>query len=271
MSLSKYWPLVNFFSTSTTNPHSFALIILNRPISPNCLVFKNLFKQANIRVCADGGANELYQTFVVDLKNKALENNESESFIPDYICGDLDSLLPEVEEYYKNKQVPIRHVQDQDSTDLTKSLQLIEELETSKNSVEKKLDIVVYGGIGGRFDHSLATIQFLYHIHDRLALVYSPKNITILLESGLKHTIHLPSQSQGNSCGLLPIGGPVTQCSTSGFRWNLTKQALEFGGLVSSSNIADNQTLVVDLTESNTNLPKKYPLVFNIEIKDDKH
>ena len=36
--------------------------------------------------------------------------------------------------------------------------------------------------------------------------------------------------------GLLPVGGRCDSVSTTGLRWDLDEQAMEFGGLVSSSN-----------------------------------
>ena len=37
---------------------------------------------------------------------------------------------------------------------------------------------------------------------------------------------------EGLTCGLLPIGGRVDSVTTTGLKWDLTSQALEFGGLV---------------------------------------
>ena len=44
------------------------------------------------------------------------------------------------------------------------------------------------------------------------------------------------SRCSENTCGLLPIGGACDGVWTHGLRWNLTGEALRFGGLVSSSN-----------------------------------
>ena len=51
-----------------------------------------------------------------------------------------------------------------------------------------------------------------------------------------RHILRPNALIEGPTCGLLPIGGPVDAVWTSGLRWNLRGEPLEFGGLVSSSN-----------------------------------
>jgi thiamine pyrophosphokinase len=43
-------------------------------------------------------------------------------------------------------------------------------------------------------------------------------------------------EGRNPTCGLLPIGGRVEAVTTTGLKWNLDHQALDFAGLVSSSN-----------------------------------
>ena len=44
------------------------LLILNQPIA-NFEVFQRLWRHTRFRICADGGANRLYDMFDADLKN----------------------------------------------------------------------------------------------------------------------------------------------------------------------------------------------------------
>merc|ERR1711862_304969 len=68
------------------------LIILNQPLcSKKDSIFYKLWNMSFIRVCADGGANRLF-----DLSNSNNNNDDDDEFVPDLIVGDLDSLRDDV-------------------------------------------------------------------------------------------------------------------------------------------------------------------------------
>lgn len=250
-----------------------ALIILNSPIKqPPSKLFCKLWEIASVRICADGGANRLYH---------ATKNNDpnSSGYIPDLICGDLDSLEPKIRKYYEQKGVRIQRIADQNFNDLDKALTAIPELisELKEIGSSSQLQINVFGAFGGRFDQEMASIQALYRWKDefdfRIAL-YTDDTFAILLPKEYRNEIHLPFTSQslinqknnfsskvgeGPTTGLIPIG---CRClvKTEGFKWNLDGSIpLEFGGLVSTSNRAEESVLIVQSSES---------LVFTAEITE---
>lgn len=70
-----------------------------------------LFK-VEIRVFADGASNRVYEKF-------------HEKYIPNAICGDLDSIKKDVRSFYESKGVEIYHDACQDYDDMTKSINYI--------------------------------------------------------------------------------------------------------------------------------------------------
>jgi hypothetical protein len=142
-----------FFTSSDGNQRTpSALIILNTPIINLSQdrdgsnegnddvalsgVLGVLWKASSYRVCADGGANRLYDATVAIMNRKEEEGvvgvndavsniNCNPDFLPDLITGDLDSLRSDVRMYYESKGVPVIRVQDQDYHDLDVSMHML--------------------------------------------------------------------------------------------------------------------------------------------------
>ncbi|KAJ5134283.1 transcriptional regulator family: Fungal Specific TF [Penicillium atrosanguineum] len=170
------WDPSRFFRV-TGSPSPYALLILNQPINESA--FGVLSEHASYIICADGGANRLYDM----MKKHAKEATE----LPDRIVGDLDSLRPLVRQYYEKMGVAIVEDEDQYSTDFTKCLKYLnghvaeiiasprqQKLDSSvkhgnaagdlqaQPAQTPTLEIVILGGLGGRVDQAFSQIHHLY-------------------------------------------------------------------------------------------------------------
>lgn len=229
----------------------FCLIVLNQPIN-QVETFQRLWKNASLKYVADGGSNRLYDAFKHD--RKLLDQ-----YIPDEIRGDMDSIRPDVREYYESKSVKITKVNDQDSTDFMKCVYLLAEKEKAQNQI---YDIVATPALGGRFDQTIASINLLYMMKDQIErrfILVSDENLTMLLDKGT-HQIHCQLNLEGPTCGVMPIGSPAT-LTTKGLKWDMVDLKCEFGGMVSTSNIVDNEVIEI-VTDA--------PVVWTIEINSSQ-
>ena len=124
-----------FFSGAKSSTPPSALVILNTPIkslSDGKLsgVLGKLWEASSYRICADGGANRLYDATVstTSIQQEGEErrrktdhcsnSNDNNTFLPDLITGDLDSLRLDVRRYYETRGVSIIRVEDQNFHDL---------------------------------------------------------------------------------------------------------------------------------------------------------
>ncbi|KAJ5709542.1 hypothetical protein N7493_009833 [Penicillium malachiteum] len=158
----------NLFFRPEGSPSPYALLILNQPINEKA--FEVLNEHASYIICADGGANRLYDV--------AKSQGKESIILPNTIVGDLDSLHPQVRQHYENLGVTILEDPDQYSTDFTKCLKHLnthsseivasprkqrkDSSSGSKWAPDLVLEIVILGGLGGRVDQAFSQIHHLY-------------------------------------------------------------------------------------------------------------
>lgn len=252
-----------------------AMIILNTPISkPPSKVFEHLWNASQLRICADGGANRLYDA--THENSNEVEPNGNARFIPDGIRGDLDSLRDDVKEYYKSKGVPVERDPSQMTNDLTKALEKVVaggfDPDKPKTTFRR---VLIYGAFGGRFDQEMASINALFrwgNTFNHQMWLYTDETFAVLVPANKKVEFLLPCYNttlqvrDGPTCGLIPIGCRCDSMTTTGFRWNLQDTPSEFGGLVSSSNDIPRDDTISKDGNCVVTIEVSHPIIFTTEI-----
>jgi thiamine pyrophosphokinase len=147
---------------------------------------------------------------------------------PDVLIGDLDSLPNGVEDSLSEwESEVIRHPAAKDETDLELALLLAKRRFPDAT-------ILIFGGIGGRLDQTLANISLLAHpdLLGHPIRFVEPREMAWLItgECEIKG-------SPGDTVSLIPLGGPARVTETSGLRWPLRDETLQFGPTRGVSNV----------------------------------
>lgn len=270
-----------------------ALIILNQPITKeNETKFMHLWKNSIVRICVDGAANRLYEWY-----HQNINGLKADQYIPDYICGDLDSIEESTRLFYVNRGTVCVRLKNQDLTDFSKALKfavncikngqldqdLIDTDESEINvndchvitpqflSQQKNhniQEIYCFCDFGGRLDHAISNLNSLYDscLTNMKTFIVSSESITFLLQKGT-NIIYVDNDLVcGKYCGFFPLG-MSSIVSTKGFKWNVSKQVMSFGAFISSSNEffdnSDNQDNNVDSLYSNYDKSKRHGVIEN--------
>lgn len=143
---------------------------------------------------------------------------------PTALLGDMDSIDPSVKS--KLSRTPaVTFPEDKDKTD-------------SQLAVEWALErgagyILIAGGIGDRFDHSLANAHLLYHIHRAGAtgaITDGRQSLHLLVD---QLTLEAPA---GYLLSVLPLTASCSGLSLAGLRWELDGYDLAMGDTRTVSN-----------------------------------
>ncbi|KAE8900604.1 hypothetical protein PF005_g1787 [Phytophthora fragariae] len=258
----------DFWSEPTAVPR-LAVLLLNAAhdswrVAPDGMglhsseLFWNLWSHAQLTVCADGGANRLYDRSV------ALEAQHLVA--PHYIKGDLDSLRADVRDFFSARGTTVLQDPDQDTNDLDKCLQLIHELQEQHCKTEDSTDrfsVMIFGAMGGRFDQEMQNMNALFRWKDKFQqmVLLSSETTARLLAPCVRHVITPNFHFETRTCGLIPLAGTCKETTTSGLKWNLSPgMETGFGGLISSSNHVDDASDQVEVLAS-------HPLIWTTELK----
>ena len=159
-------------------------------------------------ICADGGANSAFKF----------------EFVPDYIIGDLDSIKPEIYDYYYDK-CEIIQVTRQNDTDVEKCLKF-----AYKNKFK---DIILLGATGDRLDHSFCNLGITLKFFDKVRIRVIHQRSILSVHQGVNTLKTIPGET-------ISIYGldTKTKFESEGLKYPLKNFSLPFGMKESTSNIA---------------------------------
>ncbi|KAE8009507.1 hypothetical protein FH972_005939 [Carpinus fangiana] len=219
---------------------TYALVVLNQRL-PRFTPL--LWDCAHLHLCADGGANRVYDEMPLLFPDEDPSDVRSR-YKPEVIKGDMDSVRKDVLDFYANLGTKVvDESQDQDTTDLHKCIEYIRDF---KSDIDKsKICILVAGALGGRFDHEIGNINVLCRFSSMRIILLSDDCLIHLLPRTHHHEIHIQPSVEGPHCGLVPIGMPSRSTTTTGLQWDLDKTEMSFGGLISTSNIVKEEKITV--------------------------
>lgn len=243
--LINFWCPGDFLNTQKKHLTTFTgLMILNRPISINPDLMLNLWNESDLRHTVDGGTNH-WLSFIQ--QNNLINNTKP----PDFISGDFDSAKPSSINYFKNLGSKIIETPDQNETDFTKALKILENCDKIKLTKLSLITIIVIVETSGRMDQIMANINTLHKfkkINRKFQIfLMSSQGLTWLLEPG-KHKIEIPEWiiNEKRWCSIIPIGSSAN-VTTNGLKWDMTERNLEFGELVSTSNTYSGDESVITI------------------------
>ncbi len=168
-------------------------------------------KSGDCVIAADGGLNHL----------------ESISVSPDLILGDFDSANMQDERSYKC--TVMRYSSHKDDTDMM--------LAVRQGLARGYRSFMLYGGTGGRLDHTLANVQCLNFLAERGArawLIGGDFIITVLaggdtlrFPEDIPCVNGMPSLEAGCGVSVFAIGGDADGVSISGMQYPLSDSRLK--------------------------------------------
>ncbi|KAM5447477.1 thiamine pyrophosphokinase [Microsporum audouinii] len=234
------------------------------------------------------------------MKSIGLEDTE----LPNVIVGDLDSIHLDVLRHYESLGVKVVKNPDQYSTDFMKCLSyLAGNCKDILNTVKQQgrgdsgscfkseagdLDVVIFGGLGGRVDQGFAQIHHLFcatpsaseqiirpngetylvseesisfFLHQGKNTIFTPGGSSFKKEKGIRAETKGPNNICSQLCfseniGIIPIGGP-SLISTQGLEWDVRNWKTEFGGRLSTSNHIRAESVEVETS---------IPVLFTVEL-----
>ena len=207
-----------FVSLSATRAIIFANGLLADPAAAHAAI-----RPADLLIAADGGLHHLHGL----------------GLRPHVLIGDLDSIGPDEARQMEAGGVRVtRFSPRKDQTDLELAVQLA--------IAEGATDILIFGALGARWDHTLANLLLLAHPDfraARLRLVDGPQQIYLIQGRAV-----IEGQP-GDTVSLIALTGDARGVTTEGLEYPLTRGRLAFGSTLGVSNVLLGATANVQVEE----------------------
>lgn len=159
--------------------------------------------------------------------------------IPDVMIGDFDSANVQDADFFRNQGVPkLEYPVKKDKTDMELAVGY---------AIEKDADeIYILGGLGRRFDHSLANVHILLSpIRKGIkACLLDEHNIITLVEDNIEIL-----GEKGQTLSLIPFTTKVSGITTKNMEYPLTDASMEIGSSLGVSNVMTEDTAYLSVKE----------------------
>jgi thiamine pyrophosphokinase len=177
------------------------IIIIADGTVNNADFHKTVLYQADLVICADGGAHHA----------KALD------VIPDYVIGDMDSIAPDfLDELRNNGHTQVVIDPNQDTTDLEAAITLAISF--------KPREIILLGAIGDCIDHTLANALCLMKIAPMIKTrLIDDKNEVTLVQNFVEIT-----GKKDDIVSVIPLTD-VKGLTYEGLKWKVCDQNVSLG------------------------------------------
>lgn len=199
-----------------------AIIICNGTIE-DYSYYKKYFGQAQFIICADGGADHARQFGIK----------------PDVMLGDFDSISEENFRYFKDIGTEIfKFPAEKDMTDTELAIEFA--IDRGFSSV------IIIGGIGTRFDHTLSNVFMLKRMLDRgvKGLIVNEHNEITVINDRI-----LLEREENVKVTLLPLTDTVEGVTTKGLYYTLDNAAIVMGSSWGVSNEFVDETAEVSISK----------------------
>lgn len=200
-------------------------IFLNGVIDDYSVIKEKIEKEDySCIICADGGANHAYKLGI----------------IPDYIIGDLDSVSPEIVEYYRENGVDFKELPEKkDETDSEICIYLAKTL--GSDSID------IYSALGGRIDHTLANVKLLYYIKNYgiFPRIISENEIMYVIENER----FVLSGNAGDTVSVIPIKGDAKGMTLEKLEYPLDNFDMEYAKPMGISNVMLEDECIIEIKD----------------------